>query len=197
MWVKAGYQQLDLRNKQVCKTNQFARQTAFDTGINSGTFHRGGISYEPWMEHSQASAGLALGGDQRGPSEERDCNWGSRMASDGTMEHRLNLPGTSAIQTPSSIPGVHLTYKSSSTSSSTTRTANPRTIATPEPTVVIKLTYGRQTKVVVLKRSMTREIFRAMAHTIFALSERPLLFTMYKGEEDITRTNGTTFVGIS
>jgi hypothetical protein len=75
--------------------------------------------------------------------------------------------------------------------------ANPHTMATPEPAVVIKLTYGRQTKVVILKGSTKREIFRAMAYTIFALSERPLLFTMYEGEEDITWTNETTFMGIS
>jgi hypothetical protein len=70
-------------------------------------------------------------------------------------------------------------------------------MATPEPTFVIKLTYGRQTKVVILKRSTKREIFRAMAHTIFALSERPLLFTMYEGKEDITGANEKTFVSIS
>jgi hypothetical protein len=46
------------------------------------------------------------------PSEEQDCSWGTRMAADGTMELRLNLPGTFAIQTPSSTPEVHLTYKS-------------------------------------------------------------------------------------
>lgn len=46
------------------------------------------------------------------PNEEQDCNWDTRMAADRTMERRLNLPGTTAIQTPSSTPGVHLTYKS-------------------------------------------------------------------------------------